>query len=70
MTETHDFFSSIEQIATTSVKSYISRGFKNLAINFGCTGGQHRSVYFAERTASMLSGKFDICIELTHAEGF
>ncbi len=70
MTETHEFFASIKQIVIASVKNYQSRSFKNLLINFGCTGGQHRSVYFAEKTASLLKKKFNINVELIHTEGF
>jgi len=68
--ETHDFFTSIKQIVSASVKNYQLRDFKNLSINFGCTGGQHRSVYFAEKTASFLKENFDADIELLHTEGF
>jgi len=70
MQETHVFFASIKQIVTASVKNYQSRSFKNLAINFGCTGGQHRSIYFAERTAKFLKENFDVNVELVHTEGF
>lgn len=70
MYETHEFFSSIKQIVAANVSRYQSRNFKNLAINFGCTGGQHRSVYFAEKTASFLKDNFNINIELIHTEGF
>lgn len=70
MTETHEFFASIKQIVNASVRNYQSRSFKSLAINFGCTGGQHRSVYFAEKTASLLKENFNINIEIIHTEGF
>ncbi len=70
MTETHEFFASINQIVIASVKNYQSRSFKNLSINFGCTAGQHRSVYFAEKTASLLKKNFNINVELIHTEGF
>jgi hypothetical protein len=70
MDETHDFFASIKQIVVASVNKYQLRSFKNLAVNFGCTGGQHRSVYFAERTAKFLKENFNLNVELIHTEGF
>ncbi|MCF6365819.1 MAG: phosphotransferase [Bacteroidales bacterium] len=68
--ETHNFFKAVKQIVSASVKNYQSRSFKNLAINFGCTGGQHRSVYFAEKTALFLKENFNINVEIIHTEGF
>ncbi len=68
--EVHHFFKSISQIISAAVKNYQSRGFKNLSVNFGCTGGQHRSVFFAEKTADYLRNNYDINVELEHTEGF
>jgi aminoglycoside/choline kinase family phosphotransferase len=47
----HQFFASVLSLVDASVSSYRQRGFKNLMVSFGCTGGQHRSVYIAERLA-------------------
>ena len=49
-----------------SVQDSIKRDFEHLAINFGCTGGQHRSVYAAEAVARHLRNKFKVKIELNH----
>jgi aminoglycoside/choline kinase family phosphotransferase len=59
-----DTFRLIDQ----SVEHYISRKWTNLMINYGCTGGQHRSVYSAEKLAEHLSNKYDINIVKTHIE--
>ena len=60
------FLNSVYNIADIAVTDYIKRDFKNLAINFGCTGGQHRSVYAAEALARHLRNKFNVKIALTH----
>ena len=49
-----------------NVEEYLSRGFEHLQINFGCTGGQHRSVFAAEQTARHLKNKYKLQVELTH----
>jgi hypothetical protein len=51
-----------------SVNNYAERGFNHLMINFGCTGGQHRSVYCAERLAEYLKQTFDVKVKLQHTE--
>jgi aminoglycoside/choline kinase family phosphotransferase len=50
----HQFLAHVTALVDASVKNYQSRGFANLMVSFGCTGGQHRSVYLAEHLASHL----------------
>ncbi|MEJ7587661.1 MAG: RNase adapter RapZ [Ferruginibacter sp.] len=65
-TKMPDFLNSVYSIIDISVEDYIKRGFENLVINFGCTGGQHRSVYAAEAIARHLRNKFKVKINLNH----
>ncbi len=58
----HDAISIVDQ----SVSKYLERGFQHLFVNFGCTGGQHRSVYCAERMKEYLIEKYNIVIALNH----
>ncbi len=55
-------------LVDASVARYIERGFTNLMIAYGCTGGQHRSVYCAQHTAEHIAKKFNIKVELVHRE--
>ncbi len=66
--EMADFLSDVFSIVDKSVEKYISRGFKNLMVNFGCTGGQHRSVYSAEQLASHLQHKYKLNVVIKHVE--
>ena len=67
-TKMPDFLNSIYNLVDIAVEDYISRGFSSLMINFGCTGGQHRSVYAADAVARHLRNKFKVKIELHHIE--
>ncbi len=61
-----EFLNNVFNIVDVSVEDYIKRGFSSLMINFGCTGGQHRSVYAAEAVARHLRNKFNVKIKLNH----
>jgi hypothetical protein len=60
------FLDSVFDIVDISVEDYIKRGFETLSISFGCTGGQHRSVYAADALARHLRNKFNVKIDLKH----
>jgi aminoglycoside/choline kinase family phosphotransferase len=65
-TEMPAFLNSVYNMIDISVSEYIKRNFASLMINFGCTGGQHRSVYAAEALARHLRNKFNVKIQLLH----
>ncbi len=65
-TKMNEFLNSVFDLVDIAVEDYIKRGFKSLQINFGCTGGQHRSVYAAEQTARHLRNKYKVKVELAH----
>lgn len=62
------FLDHCHALVDASVQRYIDRGFTNLMIAYGCTGGQHRSVYCAQHTAEHIARKFNIKVELVHRE--
>lgn len=63
----HEFKQHVFAIVDMSVDNYLERKFSHLCINFGCTGGQHRSVYFAQSTADHLQKKYpDVHVVLRH----
>ena len=62
------FLSSVYKLADAHVRRYIQRGFTSLMFSFGCTGGQHRSVYSAQHLAEHLHAKFGIEVHVIHRE--
>ena len=62
------FLDSVYALVDHHVERYIERDFTNLQVSFGCTGGQHRSVYCAEHLAKHLHDKYNVKIELIHRE--
>jgi len=65
-TRINEFLNAVYDMIDISVEDYIKRGFSNLMINFGCTGGQHRSVYAAEQTAKHLKNKYKVKVIVQH----
>ena len=64
-----EFLDLARKIVALSVENYIRHGYENLAVNFGCTGGQHRSVYCAEDMGRFLKSHFpQINVEVRHLE--
>ncbi|MFY9855394.1 MAG: RNase adapter RapZ [Terracidiphilus sp.] len=64
----HQYFASVLSLVDASVSSYQRRGFKNLMVSFGCTGGQHRSVYLAEQLARHLRSSGGVDVVVRHIE--
>jgi aminoglycoside/choline kinase family phosphotransferase len=64
----HQFLASVMSLVDASVGSYKERGFKNLMVSFGCTGGQHRSVFLAEQLAKRLRAKNGVEVAVRHLE--
>ena len=62
------FLDNVYTLADAHVKRYIERKFTNLMFCFGCTGGQHRSVYCAQHLAEHISKKFNVTVKLVHRE--
>jgi len=67
-TEMEDFLKPIFSIVERSVEKYMERGFTHLSVGFGCTGGQHRSVYSAERMGTYLRNKYPVRVVINHRE--
>jgi aminoglycoside/choline kinase family phosphotransferase len=67
-TKMAEFLNGVYNIVDITVEDYIKRNFSSLTISFGCTGGQHRSVYAAESLARYLRNKFNVKIQLHHLE--
>ena len=63
-----EFLENIYPLVDKHIKRYIDRGFTDLMISFGCTGGQHRSVYAAQHVAEHISKEFGVKVSLVHRE--
>lgn len=63
-----DFLKSVYTLADSHVKRYLERGFTHLMFSFGCTGGQHRSVYSAQHLAEYLHNRYGIEVHICHRE--
>lgn len=66
--EIFPFLEHAYALVDASVKRYMERGFTNLSVYFGCTGGQHRSVYSAQHLAEHINRQFGVKVELVHRE--
>jgi aminoglycoside/choline kinase family phosphotransferase len=64
----HQFMASVMSLVDASVSEYQRRGFKSLMVSFGCTGGQHRSVFLAEQLAKRLRGRNGVDVVVRHRE--
>ena len=68
-TQMTDFLKWIQNLISITIENYLDRGFEHLQINFGCTGGQHRSVYSAIKTKEYLEEKYpQALIKIVHDE--
>jgi UPF0042 nucleotide-binding protein len=65
-TKIHEFLTAAQAIVSISIDDYLARGFENLMINFGCTGGQHRSVYSTDAMAKFIKEKYNIDAVVHH----
>jgi hypothetical protein len=62
------FLNHVYKLVDQSVQEYQKRGFSSLQVNFGCTGGQHRSVYCAEKLSKYLEEKYSVVVITNHSE--
>ncbi len=68
-TEMPSFIECVKKILDISLKNYIERGFSNLQVSFGCTGGQHRSVYSADTITKHIKKNYpSVVVDLQHVE--
>ena len=67
-TDMEEFLKPVFSMVERSVEKYMERGFTHLSVSFGCTGGQHRSVYSAERMGAYLRNKYPVRVVIHHRE--
>lgn len=63
-----EFINTVFSLVSFNIKDYLERDFDSLIINFGCTGGQHRSVYCADQIAKKIKADYPVSIILNHIE--
>ena len=61
-----DFMNYVYSLVSINIDDYIARGFEQLSVAFGCTGGQHRSVYAANQLAAYLKTRYNLEVSVTH----
>jgi aminoglycoside/choline kinase family phosphotransferase len=61
-----EFLDHAFALVSLNVEDYLARGFEQLSVSFGCTGGQHRSVYAAEQLAKFLATRYNVPVSVTH----
>jgi len=67
-TDIDDYVVNVLRTVKPTIENYIERGFNSLNISFGCTGGQHRSVYCAENIAHFIRKQYKVTVNLNHRE--
>lgn len=65
-TEMPRFLEHVFALVSISVEDYLARGFERLSVSFGCTGGQHRSVYAAEKLSQYLTSRYGLQVQPVH----
>lgn len=64
--EVQNFLQNVTELICNALDEYINRKYKYLMVSFGCTGGQHRSVFCAEQLYKIIRQKYDINIKINH----
>lgn len=65
-TKMPEFMQHVFGLVSINIEDYLVRGFEHLSISFGCTGGQHRSVYASEQLAAYITNKYNIPVSVSH----
>lgn len=66
-TQMPNFMKAVFSLLSITIDNYLERNFENLQVNFGCTGGQHRSVYSAIKTAEFVKEKYpETIVKISH----
>jgi aminoglycoside/choline kinase family phosphotransferase len=67
--EVEEFWEHVRRLVDSQIREYLRRGFTSLSVSFGCTGGQHRSVYLGDRLARHVHAHHpEVRVEVEHRE--